>query len=87
MPLEEKEWKRFKAAVERMFDDVSGNLGRVAIEAEALRRISEREGAPARLGLAIDLTAETVGEQVNRIERRLRLFARDVEDLHGGGEL
>lgn len=87
MPLEEKEWERFKAAVESMFDDVSRDLVRIAIEAEALRRIPEREDAPARLGLAIDLAAETVGERVNRIERRLRLFARDVEDLRGSDEL
>lgn len=67
-----------------MFDDVAGDIREIALEAEAIRRVPQREDVPGRMGLVLELAAET---SIDRVQRRLTQFWRDMEVLRLGGDV
>ena len=81
MPLTEEEWESLKRNVARMFRDVAKGIDTVAVETEALRRLSQGSNVPRDVGVVLEVATETILEDVQRIRRRLTLFGRDIDDL------
>lgn len=86
MPLTEREWQTLKQNVERFLRDVARDVDGVAREAQALLRVSQRDDVPRDVGLVLEVSADSVGQSLFRIERRMMLLRRDLEDLRSGGE-
>ena len=86
MPLTEEEWERLKADVDRFFRDVARDIDAVAVEAQAVLRVSQRGDVPRDMGLVLEVSADSIGQSLARLGRRLRLFQRDLEDLRGAGD-
>ncbi len=70
-----------------MFSDVARAIAHLEVEAEALRRISQRGDVAGVVGAVLEATAETTLDELARIRQRLRLFGRDIEDLRRGAEV
>ena len=86
MPLTEREWQTLKENVERFLRDVARDVDGIAREAQALLRVSQRDDVARDVGLVLEVSADSVGQSLFRIERRMMLLRRDLEDLRSGGE-
>ena len=84
MPL--TEWERLKADVDRFLRDAARDLTQIAREAQAILRLSQGGHGPKTLGVVLEVPADSIAEAVGRVERRLRQFQRDLEDIRNGGE-